>query len=78
VKAEAKALRLRRQKRLLQKKLRALSDQEKLNILNLEINEAAAEAVATTPAELLSSLTRFSQVSFGSFDRTSPVPTGSS
>jgi hypothetical protein len=43
--SEAKTIRLRKQKRLLQKKLRDLGDREKQNILDLEINEAAAEAL---------------------------------
>jgi hypothetical protein len=45
IEVKAKVLRLRRQKRILQKKLRALGNQEEQNILNLEINKAAAEAL---------------------------------
>jgi uncharacterized protein (DUF3084 family) len=51
LKAQAKALRLRKQKRLLQKRLRALGDQEKQNILNLEMNKAAAEALKSSVEE---------------------------
>jgi hypothetical protein len=81
--AEMKAARLRKQERQLQKKRKALWEREKQNVDELEADEAAAEAVArsTPPAGLpepAPSPTGFSQVSFGSFGRTSPVPTGSS
>jgi hypothetical protein len=63
--AEAKAARLRKQARLLQKRRRALWEREKQNIDELEVDEAAAEAVAqATPSARLSepasSPTRFS------------------
>jgi hypothetical protein len=81
--AEAKAIRLRRQRRSVLKKLKEIDARERLNIEELEMDEAAAEAVAqaTSSAGLFEpalSFTGFSQVSFGSFGRTSPVPTGSS
>jgi hypothetical protein len=44
--AEARAARLRKQARLLQKRRRALWEREKQNIDELEVDEAAAEAVA--------------------------------
>jgi hypothetical protein len=45
-----KAVRLRKQKRVLQKRLKALGDREEQNILDLKMNEAAAEALEP-PAE---------------------------
>jgi hypothetical protein len=84
--AEAKAIRLRKQRRLLQKKIKSLGNREAQNILDLEADEALDEALtdlpvleptqASTPRP--QSPSGFSQVSFGSLDRTSPVPTGSS
>jgi hypothetical protein len=80
--AERKAIRLRKQERLLQKRLKALGDREEQNILDLEADEALDEALADMP--VLESVpgpqspTGFSQVSFGSLGRTSPVPAGSS
>ena len=84
--AEAKALRLRRQKRLIQKRLRALGEQEMKNIEELEAEEAAAEAAEAAPASedpaTLESpsgedRTGFSQFSWDDFDRMSPMPFGS-
>jgi hypothetical protein len=43
--AEAKAYRLRKQRRMLLKKMRELGARKEKNIENLEINEAAAEAL---------------------------------
>jgi TolA-binding protein len=81
--AERKVVRLRKQERLLQKRLRELSKQEEQNIEEMEADEAAADAAvaALSPRRVVSpgptSPTGLSQVSFGSFGRTSPVPTGS-
>jgi len=58
--AEAKAYRLRKQRRILLKKIRELGAREERNIEKLKIDEAAAEAVIFTPVELPSSLTSFS------------------
>jgi hypothetical protein len=44
--AEMKAARLRKQERQLQKKRKALWEREKQNVAELEVDEAAAEAVA--------------------------------
>jgi TolA-binding protein len=74
--SEAKTLRLRKQKRLLQKKLRELGDREEQNIQDLERDEAAASALES-PAPAVTSPTGLSQVSFDSFGRTTPVPSGS-
>jgi hypothetical protein len=76
--AEAKAVRLRKQERALQKRRRDLVDREKLNVEELEVDEMLAEASATVSGpEAPNSPTGFSQVSFGSlFDRTSPLPSG--
>jgi hypothetical protein len=79
-----KVLRLRKQERILRKKMRELGDREEQNILDLKIDEAFAAALA--PELLYSSPTlgvplspaSFSQISFDSLDRTSPVPTSSS
>jgi hypothetical protein len=86
--AETKALRLRKQARILRKKARELSDREDRNILDLEIDEALAEALAealdpelprSSPAPgVPPSSAGFSQVSFGSLNRISPVPTSNS
>jgi hypothetical protein len=79
--AELKAVRLRKQERALQKRLKALGDREEQNILDLEMNEATAEALeppADGQPQVALSPTGLSQVSFGSFGRTSPLPTGSS
>jgi hypothetical protein len=79
--AELKAVRLRKQERALQKRLKALGDREEQNILDLEMNEAAVEALEPSAEEqpqAALSPTGLSQVSFGSFGKTSPVPTGSS
>lgn len=85
--AEAKAIRSKRKLKLVRRRLRALGDRESLNIEELEMDEAAAEVMAATATSeaasassvrLPSSPTGFSQVSFGSFGRTSPVPTGNS
>jgi hypothetical protein len=84
IEAEAKALRLRKQKRQLQKKLRELGDREERNIQDLELDELMGDLPQASPPGLVSSSqgltspTGLSQVSFGSFGRTSPVPTGSS
>jgi len=101
---ERKTARLRRQERALRKRMRDLGNREDQNILDLEAEEAAAEAVAAAavwspPAGVQSptglslagaqsptglslagaqSPTGLSLASFGSFGRTSPVPTGSS
>ena len=80
---EAKTLRVRKQKRLLQKKLRELRDREEQNIQDLELDELMGElpqpssSESTIPAPGPTSPTGLSQVSFGSFGRTSPVPSGS-
>jgi hypothetical protein len=86
--AEAKAARLRRQRRALLKRLHALDAREKVNIEELEADERSlgefvppltpsagsglpAPGVPPSPAG-------FSQVSFGSLNRTSPVLPSSS
>jgi hypothetical protein len=76
---EAKALRLRRERRKVRQKMRALGAREEQNILDLEADEAAGEVVAclASPSREVTSPTGLSQVSFGSFGRTSPVPSGS-
>jgi hypothetical protein len=51
VKAEAKAIRLRKQRRLAIKRLRELGDREALNIEELESDEALAASVATSSGE---------------------------
>jgi hypothetical protein len=79
--AEAKALRLRKQRRVILKKVRALGAREESNIEGLEMDEAvsaAFEPPAEEQPQAAPSPTGLSQVSFGSFGRTSPVPTGSS
>jgi len=80
--SEAKTLRLRKQKRLLQKKLRELRDREEKNIQDLELDELMGDLQPSNSGPALSSPgptspTGLSQVSFGSFGRTSPVPSGS-
>jgi uncharacterized protein (DUF3084 family) len=45
LKAKLKAVRLRKQERALQKRLKALSDREKQNILDLEMDEATVKAL---------------------------------
>jgi hypothetical protein len=81
LKAEAKALRLRKQRRVILKKVRALGAREESNIEGLKMNEAASAAfeppVERQPQAVFSP-TGLSQVSFDSFDKTSLVPTGSS
>jgi hypothetical protein len=47
--AEAKALRLRPQKRVIQKKMRSLGDREEQNIQELELNEMLAESLKAGP-----------------------------
>jgi hypothetical protein len=47
--AEAKALRLRRQKRAIQKKMRSLGDREKQNIQELKLNKILAESLEAGP-----------------------------
>jgi hypothetical protein len=79
--AKAKALRLRKQRRVILKKVRALGAREESNIEGLKINEAASAAFKPSAKEqprAILSLTGLFQVSFNSFNRTSPVPTGSS
>jgi hypothetical protein len=76
IEAESKALRLRKQKRALQKKLRGLGDREEQNIRDLELDEMLAEIPVGEQPETATSPTGFSQVSFGSFGRISPVPSG--
>ena len=51
VEAEAKAIRLRKQRRLAIKRLRELGDREALNIEELENDEALAASVATSSEE---------------------------
>jgi hypothetical protein len=51
-KADARLLRLRQQRRLLQKKLRDISNKEMRNIANLEVDELLLEALIK-PAEIL-------------------------
>jgi hypothetical protein len=79
IESEVKTLRLRKQKRLLQKKLRELGDREERNIQDLELDELMSELPAqpapSSPAP--ASPTGLSQVSLGSFGRTTPVPSGS-
>jgi septal ring factor EnvC (AmiA/AmiB activator) len=81
VEAEAKVLRLRQQKRLVQKRLRALGDREAKNIEELEAEEASAAAQTGSEVQPGSpsgeSHTGFSQFSWGDLDRMSPVPFGS-
>jgi hypothetical protein len=71
--AEAKAMRLRKQRRLVRKKLRDLGDKEMQNILDLEMEEALAEM---PPLEPLPGppLPSPSQVSQGSPGRTPASP----
>jgi hypothetical protein len=83
--AEAKAHRLRKQRRTLLKKLKALEDREERNIEEMEVDELIAGAAVSTEAPPIQvafpgaiSPTALSQVSFGSLNRTSPIPTGSS
>src|SRR5450432_2411206 len=86
--AERKAIRLRTQERALYKKMRELGDRENQNILDLEAEEALERVLAASqpptgagsgPAPGVSpGPAGFSPVSFGSLDRTSLVPTGSS
>jgi hypothetical protein len=81
LRAEAKAARLRRQRRALAKRLHALDAREKVNIEELEINERLANTSASEPLPDPpgpQSPSGFSQVSFGSLGRTSLVPTSSS
>jgi hypothetical protein len=47
--AKAKALRLRRQKRAIQKKMRSLGDREEQNIQELELNEMLTESLKAGP-----------------------------
>jgi hypothetical protein len=47
--AEAKALRLRRQKRAIQKKMRSLGDREEQNIQELELNKMLAKSLKARP-----------------------------
>jgi hypothetical protein len=76
LKAELKAVRLCKQKRALQKRLKALGDREKQNILDLKINEAAGKALKSSaegqPPAALSPI-GLSQISFSSFGRTSLI-----
>jgi hypothetical protein len=82
--AEAKALRLRKQARILRKKARELSDRENRNILDLKMDKALAKALDPelprfSPAPgVPPSPAGFSQVSFDSLGRISPVPTSNS
>jgi hypothetical protein len=81
---ELKVLRLRKQARALRKKMRELGDRKEQNILDLEMDEALAEALdpelpRSSPAlGVPPSPAGFSQVSFGSLGRTSLVPTSNS
>ena len=80
--AEAKAIRLRKQERQILKKVRALGSREEQNIQEMEEDEASgiasgdAATRAQSPSRGPTSPTGLSQVSFGSFGRTSPVPSG--
>jgi len=78
LKAEQAAVQLRKQERLVQKKRRLLWEREKQNISELEEDEAASGAASQVQSPLQGprSPTGLSQVSFGSFGRTSPAPTG--
>jgi hypothetical protein len=80
LKAEAKAHRLRKQRRTLLKKIRELGARKERNIEKLKVDEATAEAlelpIKEQPQAALS-LTRLFQISFSSFNKTSPVPTNS-
>jgi hypothetical protein len=64
--------------------MRELGDREKQNILDLEMDKALTAALDpelphSVPAPgVPPSPAGFSQMSFGSLDRTSPVPTSSS
>src|SRR5450432_156415 len=81
---EAKVLRLRKQERMLRKKMRELGNREEQNILDLEMDEALAEAFnpelpCSSPAPGVSpGPAGFFQVSFDSLSRTSPVRASSS
>jgi hypothetical protein len=81
---EVKVLRLRKQERMLRKKMRELGDREEQNILDLEMDEALAEALdpelpRSSPAPgVPPSPAGFFQVSFGSLGRISLAPTGNS
>jgi hypothetical protein len=79
LRAEQEAVRLRKQERLVQKKRRLLWEREKQNISELEGDEAVAGMASRveSPSRGPTSPTGLSQVSFGSFGRTTPVPTGS-
>jgi hypothetical protein len=76
--AEAKASRLRKQRRLVLKKMKELDARERTNIEELETDERLADAPPSEPLPDPGSQspTGFSQVSFGSLSRISPVPTG--
>lgn len=76
--AEAKAHRLRKQRRSLLKKARELGAREEKNIEELEVDEMMAVGVPEAQPERVTSPTGLSQVSFGSLYRNSPVPAGSS
>jgi hypothetical protein len=78
LKAETKAHRLRKQRRALLKKLKALGDREEQNIEEMEADEALATVSVPEPVPDPRSPTVLSQASFGSLSRTSPVLAGSS
>jgi len=75
-----KTLRLQREQRRVRRKMRELGVREDQNILDLEADEATTRAAAAPESRVASpgptSPTGLSQVSFGSFGRTSPVPSG--
>jgi hypothetical protein len=77
LKAESEAVRLRKQERLVQKKRRQLWEREKQNIVELEGDEVLTLGIEGPSFPGPTSPTGLSQVSFGSFGRTSPVPSGS-
>jgi hypothetical protein len=83
--AERTAIRLRKQEKALYRKMRELGAREEQNILELEMEETAEEALDfselpnSAPAlGFPPSPASFSQVSFNSLSRISLVPTGSS
>jgi hypothetical protein len=76
VEAEAKAARLRKQRRVTRRKLKMLGDREYKNILEMETDEAVSAAVTGVfnPDPNPLSPTGFSQVSFGDLLGRTPEP----
>jgi cobalamin biosynthesis Mg chelatase CobN len=81
--AEIKAQRLRKQRRAILKRVKALGAREEANIEEMEADEAITEprapSIENSQGESLEGLlspTGLSQVSFNSFDRTSLMPSG--